>query len=176
MKLRDTSEFDVEAVAKLVDAVARERRYLATTVGFPVEGTRAFLSSLRASGGVHIVAVDSDRVVGWCDVVPQPFEGMRHVGRLGMGLDKDFRRRGFGRILLEAAVQKAFASGIRRIELEVFASNESAIRLYESFGFMREGRKIAAREIDGAVDDIILYALRQPAYQGGPANGASPHR
>jgi ribosomal protein S18 acetylase RimI-like enzyme len=163
MEVRDTSEADTESVAALIDSVARERRYLAGTVGFPLDITRAFIASVKTAGGVHVVAVASGEVIGWCDIVPHPFEGMQHVGRLGMGVQKDHRSRGVGRQLLSVAVQKAFARTLERIELEVFASNRAAVRLYEAFGFECEGRKVAARRIDGVTDDILLYAKRKVA-------------
>jgi ribosomal protein S18 acetylase RimI-like enzyme len=163
MDIRDTAEEDAAGLAALVDCVARERRFLAATVGFPVDGTRAFIASVKAAGGVHIVAVESGEIIGWCDIVPQAFEGMKHVGRLGMGVRKEYRSKGVGRMLLELAIRQAFASGIDRVELEVFASNHSAVRLYESFGFHPEGRKIGGRKLDGVPEDILLYAKRQSA-------------
>jgi ribosomal protein S18 acetylase RimI-like enzyme len=163
MEIRDTTDADDEDVAALIDSVARERRYLASAVGFPVDGTRAFIGSVKAAGGVHVIAVGSGEVIGWCDIVPHPFEGMQHVGRLGMGVHKNYRSRGVGRELLSVAVQKAFARALERIELEVFASNGSAVRLYERFGFQCEGRKVAARRLDGVTEDILVYAIRKAA-------------
>ena len=163
MEVRDTTEADAERVAALIDTVARERRYLAGTVGFPVDSTRAFIASVKGAGGVHVVAVISGEVIGWCDIVPHPFEGMRHVGRLGMGVQRDHRSRGVGLELLSVAVRKAFARALERIELEVFASNRSAVRFYERFGFESEGRKVAARKLNGVTDDILLYAMRKTA-------------
>ena len=57
MEIRDTTDADAVGVAALIDSVARERRYLAGTVGFPVENTRAFIASVRAAGGVHLFAL-----------------------------------------------------------------------------------------------------------------------
>jgi ribosomal protein S18 acetylase RimI-like enzyme len=163
MEIRDTTDGDAEHVAALIDSVARERRYLAATAGFPVDSTREFITSVKAAGGVHVVAVASGEVIGWCDIVPHQFEGMRHVGRLGMGVQKDHRSRGVGRKLLSFAVQQAFAGALERIELEVFASNRSAVRLYEWFGFECEGCKVAARKLDGVTDDILVYAIQKRA-------------
>src|SRR5688572_10299823 len=172
MEVRDTTEADAECLAALIDSVARERRYLAGTVGFPVDSTRAFIASVKAAGGVHIVAVASGKVIGWCDIIPHSFEGMQHVGRLGMGVQKDHRSRGIGRELLSVAVQKGFAGALDRIELEVFATNRSAVKLYETFGFQCEGRKVAARKLDGVTDDILVYAIRKAANPEG--TGALP--
>lgn len=149
---------DAQGIAALVGAVSSERRFLAGTEGFSTEDTRAFIASLHPAGGVQVVAVDSGEIVGWCDICPHPNEGMKHAGRLGMGVRKDYRGKGVGRKLLETAVHRTLTSAVERIELEVFASNQAAIRLYESFGFALEGRKIGARKIDGSIDDVLLYA------------------
>ncbi len=162
-EIRDSVLEDGEGIAALIDAVARERLYLAGTVGFSVEDTRAYMSSTKSAGGVQLVAIETGQIVGWCDIAPVPHEGMRHVGRLGMGVRKDHRAKGIGRTLLQAAVQRSLSSSIERIELEVYASNQSAIRLYESSNFELEGRKVAARRLDGITDDILLYARRRMA-------------
>ncbi len=62
-------------------------------------------------------------------------------------------------MLLTAALQKARQLGLERVELEVFASNTYAQRLYQKFGFVSEGHKKQARKLDGAYDDIIEMVL-----------------
>jgi RimJ/RimL family protein N-acetyltransferase len=158
MTIRDTSSEDAAAVAEMIDIVARERRFLATTVGFSEEATRDFIAHLRSADAVHVVADLGGSLVGWCDIAPTPFEGMHHVGRLGMGVKRDFRGQGIGRQLLEAALLRGFGGRFERIELEVFSSNQKAVQLYELFGFVFEGKKRAARKLDGICDDLLLYA------------------
>lgn len=147
---------DADAVAACVDAVSRERRYLGNTSGFSAEQTRAFIASLPDSGGIQIVVITDRNIVGWCDVTPHTFEGMRHVGRLGMGLLPPFRGQGLGRRLVREALSYVFARTLERVELEVFASNKSAVGLYEREGFVMEGRKRCARILDGVEDDILI--------------------
>jgi ribosomal protein S18 acetylase RimI-like enzyme len=158
MLIRDTLPEDAKAVSVLVDAVARERRYLARTSGFSEEATASFIASARAANGVHLVALVDDAIVGWCDITPATFEGMAHVGRLGMGVKADFRGQGIGKGLLKAALNRAFGQGLERVELEVFRSNNSAVHLYEAHGFLREGVKVGGRKLDGVADDILLFA------------------
>ena len=147
----------------LIDSVARERRYLAGTVGFSEESTESFIRFLIAAKGIQLVGLINDAMVGWCDITPLSFEGMTHVGRLGMGVKAGFRGQGIGKALLEAVVNRAFAQGIERVELEVYRSNEAAIRLYEAHGFIREGVKVQARKLDGITDDLMLYARLKDA-------------
>jgi ribosomal protein S18 acetylase RimI-like enzyme len=158
MLIRETLPDDAKAVSVLIDGVARERRYLAATVGFSDESTASFIASVKAANGVVLVAVVEDEVVGWCDITPALFEGMTHVGRLGMGVSAGFRGQGIGKALLKAALERAFRQGLERVELEVFRSNSLAVHLYETHGFFREGVKVGARKLDGMVDDLLLFA------------------
>ena len=153
---RSSTPEDADAISACVDAVSRERRYLGNTSGFSAEQTRAFIASLSDGGGIQIVVVADAKIVGWCDVTPVPFEGMRHVGRLGMGLLPSFRGQGLGRRLVREALSQVFAKTLKRVELEVFASNKIAVGLYEREGFVIEGRKRFARFLDGAEDDILI--------------------
>jgi putative acetyltransferase len=78
-------------------------------------------------------------------------------------VSKPHRRQGLGWALLEEAVAWAQASAVEKLELHVFPHNEPAIRLYERFGFEREGfRKRHYRRADGGYVDAILmaYAVR----------------
>ncbi|MCZ7597881.1 MAG: GNAT family N-acetyltransferase [Gammaproteobacteria bacterium] len=155
-------------VAACVDRVARERRYLAIVEGFAIDETARFIARLLAAGGVHRwpkpTTARSSAPATSC---PSPPRGMRHVGRLGIAVLPGFRRRGLGRRLLCEAVDGAFAAGLGRVELEVFASNREAIRLYESAGFRREGCRRAARRLDGREDDLLLYGVLAGEWAGG---------
>jgi ribosomal protein S18 acetylase RimI-like enzyme len=159
ISLRPSTPDDAREVATCVDAVARERRFLGNVVGFTPDETRSFLASLAEKGGVQIIAADESVVIGWCDVTVVPFEGMHHAGRLGMGILPAYRGRGLGRRLLREVLSRVFARGLLRVELEVFASNLPAIKLYEGEGFVTEGRKRLARILSGVEDDILVMGI-----------------
>lgn len=57
-----------------------------------------------------------------------------------MGVLKDYRGQGVGRQLLTECIDRVHEFGLEKLELEVFADNLAAIRLYEKFGFVMEGR------------------------------------
>ena len=60
---------------------------------------------------------------------------------ISLAVDPGHRRQGLGRRILEALLDQARAAGCRWATLEVRASNYPAIRLYESAGFQRLGRR-----------------------------------
>lgn len=153
---RSTLE-DGEAFRECLDVVARERRWLNFLEAPSLKEIKQFLALSRL---IQLLAEDESGMVGWCDVTPDLREGFRHSGTLGMGLLPEFRGLGVGKALLVRTVEEAWQAGLSRIELEVFGSNEVAMRLYEWVGFSIEGRKVAARVLDGEEDDIVLMANR----------------
>jgi len=56
-------------------------------------------------------------------------------------VDAAYRRQGLGRALVTALLEAARQHGMARATLEVRASNEGAIALYQSFGFKEAGRR-----------------------------------
>jgi ribosomal-protein-alanine N-acetyltransferase len=66
----------------------------------------------------------------------------------------DFRRRGIARVLLQTALDSAYAEGARICQLEVRAGNEAAQKLYESFGFAVVGRRLRYYRDNG--EDALL--------------------
>jgi RimJ/RimL family protein N-acetyltransferase len=158
MTIRQPTRKDAGDLANLIDEVARERRFLASTKGFSAESTASFIESLRTSNGVHLIALHNETIIGWCDISPLQYEGMLHVGKLGMGVAREFRQKGIGKRLLFDSINTAFELGYERIELEVFASNIGAISLYKRSGFILEGQKTGIRKLDGIIDDILLFA------------------
>ena len=154
--IRRSTLADLESARSCLDIVARERRWLGLLEAPTIEQMRTYLTTTHV---IHLVAMNRDLVAGWCDVMPKPHEGMRHRGKLGMGLLPDHRGRGLGRRLLEETLRTARDAGITRVELEVFASNTAAIKLYQRLGFVHEGRKRAARILDGRTEDTLCMGL-----------------
>lgn len=164
--IRPTEMGDPAQVASCITHVAHERCFLANTQGFSTEQTRSYIEFLQRSGGVHIVALEEENVVGWCDIAPGTFEGLTHVGHLGMGLLPNYRGLGWGKKLLSSALQAAFSVNFERIDLEVFSSNKAAVKLYRRAGFREEGCKRKGRKLEGQCDDILLFGLLREEWRG----------
>jgi GNAT superfamily N-acetyltransferase len=62
-------------------------------------------------------------------------------------VDASARGTGLGRALVAATLERARARGCRRLELDVNERNETARRLYESFGFSSVSNSYGARDL-----------------------------
>jgi ribosomal protein S18 acetylase RimI-like enzyme len=152
-------EEHIEGFHAALDAVSRERDYLAFLEAPPIEEVRAFVARNIARGYPQLVALDEGRVVGWCDVLPMDRPIMRHCGVLAMGLLPAYRGRGIGEQLMRQALSAARELGLSRIELSVRADNTRAARLYAKLGFAVEGRKRRAFLVDGVHHDLVVMGL-----------------
>jgi len=159
-EIRPIREEDIPAFHELLDAVCRERRFLATVEAPPLEAVRSFVTKNIWNGHPQWIAVEDDQIIGWCDAVPGDVDsGGRHIGRLGMGVARAHRGRGVGRALALATLKAARETGLEKIELAVYSSNEPAIALYRSLGFTEEGCRKRGHLRDGVYDDILLMGL-----------------
>jgi ribosomal protein S18 acetylase RimI-like enzyme len=149
---------DIPGTRACFDIIAREQRYFARVEAPPLESSLAFWGGVIEQGWPFEIAVDDDLVIGWCDIIPEPHPPHRHAGILGMGLHPDCRGKGIGKRLLAATVEDARRVGLERIELNVYASNARAKRLYESMGFVVEGTRRRHRKLDGVYEDNVLMA------------------
>lgn len=94
-------------------------------------------SELNNSLSLWIVAVDSNRVVGY--VGSQSVMGWADM--MNLAVDPDYRNRGIGRKLVEQLVERLKEKEVTCLTLEVRVSNVPAINLYNSLGFCEVGRR-----------------------------------
>ena len=160
--VREADPSDAEQLTRLAEAVSGEpEAWLISANGEwrSVGDERRYLKALRRYPNAAVfVAERSDHVlIGRLSLARDTHPASAHVADLGLMVAKDARRAGVGRALLEAAVDWARASGVRKLELHVFPWNEPAIQLYERFGFEREGlRKRHYRRAGEDVDAILM--------------------
>lgn len=111
----------------------------------------------------NLVGIIEDRIVGMVSVVTfQNRPRRRHVGAIGISVHEDWQGKGIGKELMRAIVDLADNwLNLTRLELEVYAENEAALRLYEHFGFEVEGRLRQHALRDGRfVDSIVMGRIR----------------
>ena len=74
-----------------------------------------------------------------------------------IGVRRDLQHQGYGRIIFAGLVQAAYDMGAKWVTLEVRTSNQSAIRMYETFGFKVIGRR-KGYYTDNGEDAIVMWS------------------
>lgn len=163
MLVREARAEDCEALGRAMKVVAEEGRWLATEPGADVAGlVEMFRASVGADDHFLFVLEEDGELAGALGMHPTPSPGVLSIG---MWVLPHWRRRGGGRMLVEAALAARPASA-HKIELEVFSDNEPAIALYLATGFEREGeRRNHVRRKDGSLRSCLIMArLYKDAY------------
>ncbi len=118
----------------------------------------------NASADAAILVAELDkRVVGHLGLIPDTRPRRRHVGSFGLAVHTEYQGQGIGSALVEEMLNIADNwLGLVRVELDVFAHNKPAIRLYERFGFEHEGVSRCDSLVAGQWVDTARMARLKP--------------
>lgn len=98
-------------------------------------------------------------IAGYVKIGPAlDLESADHVLEVkGLTVDAAHRRRGVGRALMHAAIERARAAGARKLMLRVLGHNAGARELYAACGFEIEGVLREFFHLGGRyVDDVLM--------------------
>jgi putative acetyltransferase len=144
-----------------VAAIYRDPEVTRQTTQLPFPSVEIWRKRLASDSErlVQLVALHEGTVIG--NLGLEQFSRIRrsHAGTFGLGVALAWQGKGIGSKLLAAALDIADNwMNLHRVELTVYADNESAICLYRKFGFETEGllRDYAVR--DGVWVDVLSMA------------------
>ena len=111
-----------------------------------------FFSFLLRDDTMFLVAEEEGEIIGYMGIMMVLDEGEI----TNVSVSKYGRRRGIGRSLVGEMIRRMKKRGIVTLHLEVRKSNDAAIALYSSFGFVKDGeRKMYYEE---PVEDAVLMS------------------
>ena len=94
-----------------------------------------FFTFLIREDTLFLVAQEGEKILGYCGVVMVQDEG----DITNVAVKKNRQNQGVGKKLMEELVKYTEQEGVTRLFLEVRASNEPAIHLYQNMGFVQTG-------------------------------------
>ncbi len=154
------SIFAVGSFVRLKKTIEQEASHLALGKGERRETVAHALARMFITRGrAHtFVACDHTALVGYVTIILAKFRKLRGNAYLTVGVKKSHQNKGLGTHLITIAEHHAKKRGARRMELEVFAKNTSAIALYKRLGYEQEGVKKKAVQDHDEFDDIVFMA------------------
>ena len=118
---------------------------------------------LTAKGPRHpvIVAEDGGHIIGWGSLNQfNPRDAYRHVVDFSIYVERAYRGRGAGKVMLTRLIELAREHGYHKMVLSAFPSNSGGMALYERMGFRTVGVYKEQGMLDGRwVDTIVMEKL-----------------
>ena len=129
-------------------------------LSYTAESVSAIRKDIMDVENYTLVAVDEeDNVVGYTKLAHWTNPRQRHKGRISIAVDADYHRKGIGTLLLKEILD--FADNqlkLLKVDLTVQKENDFATRLYEKFGFTKEGFLKYECVSEGKYSDVFLMA------------------
>jgi len=167
-KIRPAYEDD----AADINDIRRQESVLPNILAVPSETsshTEDWLSSIDpAMQHVFVAEVEHDgeaKVVGIASLAISSRLRQRHSAGIGIMLHEDYHGKGIGTALMDAIISLADNwLMLVRLELDVLAVNEGAVRFYERLGFVKEGVKVKDTiRLGKYVDSIFMARINHKA-------------
>ncbi len=155
--IRDAALSDLEAIVEIYNSTIASRESTADTEPVSVEGRRGWYAAHVPSRRPLWVFEQEGRVLAWLsfkDFYGRP--AYAATAEIGVYVHVDARRRGIGRMMIAAAVQKAPSLGISTLIAVVFAHNLGSRTLFKAAGFEEWGRLPGVAQLDGRPADILM--------------------
>ncbi len=160
--VREARPADAAAALDLMNRLVLETPYMLVQpeeLSSSVDAEARFIRALRRSGNsLMLLAERNGAPIGLLTLTGGTLSRIAHTVALGMGVLESDWGRGIGGALVDDALLWAGVHPlVRKVTLQVYASNTRALGLYLSRGFAFEGR--LARAVLGAETFEDLYQL-----------------
>nr|WP_139069991.1 N-acetyltransferase [Bacillus sp. FJAT-27225] len=164
VSLRTGNSKDAEALLELEREVLLESEFMISVIEEFEETTAQmrswFQKILENDRETLIVAEMKQKVVGFIVFRSKNTKRLSHTGSFSAMVKKEYRNQGIGKLLIKELLNWAEQNPlIEKVSLGVLSTNQRAISLYKSMGFVEEGRKIKEVKFNEEfyADDILMY-------------------
>jgi ribosomal protein S18 acetylase RimI-like enzyme len=157
MQIRKAEPRDAEAIAEIIMPIFREGSTYTVDPDISEADARAYWLSPDKEA---FVAEDAGIIVGTYIMRPNQAGGGRHVCNCGYMTRAGATGRGIARAMCLHSLGHARSRGYRAMQFNfVVATNERAVRLWQSLGFEIVGRLPGAfrHPVHGYVDALVMY-------------------
>jgi L-amino acid N-acyltransferase YncA len=159
-RLRPATGTDAAAIALIYNQGIEDRLATLETELRTPEERRQWLSA-RSPRHPVVVAEDGGVVIGWGSLnLFSARAAYRFVADFSVYVERSWRGRGVGRVLLTRLIELGREHGYHKLVLSAFPFNRAGVALYERLGFSTVGIYREQGMLDGQwVDTIIMEKL-----------------
>ena len=160
-RVRLATVADAEAICRIYNQGIEDRVATLETELRTPEERRRWLASRSPRHPVIVAENGNGEVVGWGSLnVFNPREAYRFVADFSVYVERAWRGKGVGRVVLERLIELAREHGFHKMVLSAFPFNPGGMALYEKLGFRTVGIYREQGQLDGQwVDTIIMEKL-----------------
>lgn len=142
--IREAKIIDASNIIEYVDDVSGETDFLTFGRGefnkTLEEEEKIIEEHIKANNRIFLIAEINNKIIGVLNVNANNKKRLKHICSFGISVKKNYWGYGVGSNLILTLIEWAKWTGIvRKINLSVVENNNSAIALYEKFGFKTEG-------------------------------------
>jgi ribosomal protein S18 acetylase RimI-like enzyme len=141
---------DLDGLLSFINSLVKEKqgdRRSALYTGFDKKITRheeaewlgEILVKIEAGEVISAIAEVDGKIIANGEVTRGKYKDTRRHGHLMLSMIAEYRGKGIGRKLIETLVRESRRAGLRTLDVEFLAENESARRAYEKTGFEQAG-------------------------------------
>ena len=111
------------------------------------------------TGSLEVLGLEVEGdLIGICYI---DYERVESVGTLSaLSIKEEFRSKGYGTLLIEAAQERVKERKLDAMELRVEISNPKAIALYERLGYKKRGESVESWEQYDSKGNIEVYTTK----------------
>lgn len=119
-----------------------------------------YIENVNTSNSIMLVAIIDGKIVGSTSLSAGTRSRVKHTGEMGITVRKAYWNCGIGSLLLGELLNFAKKTKIiRKVNLIVKKDNLNAIRLYEKYGFKKEGLVTREFLVNGKFYDSVHMGL-----------------
>lgn len=160
-RVRPATVADAEAIGRIYNEGIEDRVATLETERRTPEERRQWLAARSPRHPVIVAENAAGEIVGWGSLnVFNPREAYRFVADFSVYVERSWRGKGVGSVVLERLIELAREHGFHKMVLSAFPTNTGGMALYQKLGFHTVGIYREQGQLDGQwVDTVIMEKL-----------------
>lgn len=160
MPIRDALVKDAGPIAGIYNQAVRDTVAIWNDSEVDVANRRAWIADRQVAGYPVLVLEEGGEVIGYASYGPyRPFDGYKYSVEHSVYVRSDHHGRGYGRLLMEALIERARKGKVHVMIGGIAAENEGSLVLHKKLGFVETGRMPEVGQKFGRWLDLVFMQL-----------------